>query len=808
MKKSHPRGHVILPIIRSMRPCDSGIRPCDRRSRMNGLPRFSSISLITLTALMTTAPSLSAVAASPGPIDPAAELDEVIVTSEKIKEDVRKVPASITVVSAADIADQHITEIADLARSVPNLSFSTQGGEGNQNIELRGISSTAGSSTVAVYLDDIPLTVRNLDTQGQVEPSFFDIQRVEVLRGPQGTLYGASSEGGTIRYISTPVSLDKFSGEVHSEVSWTKHGGANYKERGVLNAPIIPGELGVRAGISASSNSGYIDHFSPDDPSKLRAKGVNGDRSITARLELEWEPSAALNVKPSLLYQRFKSDDLNVLDLGSADLLSQHKRVVESGEDTLAVPSVAVGYDFGGADLTSVTSYFYRNFDRIVDGTFYNSGFIGSLIDGAGIVGLDGNLDGNQIGNIASPVHYQIRTQQFTQELRLASKPYVNNGSKLTWITGAFYSNQKLDSRDFETAPGLGNALTTVYGSGFATAPAFLQALGGPAPPVFLGDAVYLNNKLFNERQIAVFGEATYHILPELRATVGLRYLTAQTSLLRMGEFYFATGSPPAIKVVDRARPTTPKFTLSYDIDDDTSAYFTASKGFRLGGPNRPLPSFCPTTPASYGPDSLWNYEVGVKSLLLDGRLSIVGDAFFIDWKNIQVDINLACTFDYNTNAGSARSYGSEAEIRFKPISSMTVGIAGGYTNATLTSDVPSLGITRGQDVPGVPRWSADVSTRYNAAVGTNVVGFATADWNYLGASHGTVGVTDPDYKRPAYAVAAITAGADYHAWEFSVFAKNVFNDQKIIQRPNLQTVNRGYTLTPRTIGVSADFHF
>ena len=332
--------------------------------------------------------------------------------------------------------------------------------------------------------------------------------------------------------------------------------------------------------------------------------------------------------------------------------------------------------------------------------------------------------------------------------------------------------------------------------------------LGGPTVPVFPNDAVYLNNKLFNERQFAGFGEATYHITPELRATVGFRYLTARTSLLRIGEFYFATGAPPATTVVDRARPATPKFALTYDINDDTSVYFTASKGFRLGGPNRPLPSFCPKTPESYGPDSLWNYEVGVKSRLMNGKLSIAGDAFYIDWKNIQVDINLACTFDYNTNAGAARSYGSETEIRYRPISSLTLGLAGGYTNATLTTDVPALSITRGQTIPGVPRWSVDFSTRFNKAIGTDFTGFATGDWNYVGASHGTVGMSDPDYNRPSYAVFGLTTGANYKGWEISLFAKNVFNEQKVIQRPNLQTVNRGYTLTPRTIGISGELRF
>src|ERR1700676_1167678 len=185
-------------------------------------------------------------------VDSADQLQEVVVTSEKVKEDVRKVPASISVVSAADIAELHMLDIADLTRAVPNLSFSTQGGPGNQNIELRGISSTAGSSTVSVYLDDVPLTVRNLDTQGQVEPGFFDIQRVEGLRGPQGTLYGSSSEGGTIRNIANPVNLTHNSGEVYTDVSSTKHGGVNYTARGILNAPIKNDELAIRVGISAT----------------------------------------------------------------------------------------------------------------------------------------------------------------------------------------------------------------------------------------------------------------------------------------------------------------------------------------------------------------------------------------------------------------------------------------------------------------------------------------------------------------------------------------------------------------------------
>ena len=150
-----------------------------------------------------------------------------------------------------------------------------------------------------------------------------------------------------------------------------------------------------------------------------------------------------------------------------------------------------------------------------------------------------------------------------------------------------------------------------------------------------------------------------------------------------------------------------------------------------------------------------------------------------------------------------ARSYGSEAEFKLKPSSHVTLGASGGYTNATFVQDVPALSISSGQQIPGVPRWSSDLSAQFHSPVTASLEGFATADWNYVGASRGTVGVTDPDYVRPSYTVAGLTAGANYGHWEFSLFVKNLFNDQKIIQRPNLQTVNRGYTLVPRMIGIS-----
>jgi iron complex outermembrane recepter protein len=752
------------------------------------------------------------------------QLEEVLVTSQKVTEDVRRVPASISVISGAQIQSLHIIELADLTRSIPNLSFTSQGGPGNQNIELRGISSTAGSSTVSVYLDDVPMTVRNLDTQGQAEPSFFDVQRVEVLRGPQGTLYGASSMGGTIRYISNPVNLSKTEGTVYSDVSGTKHGGVNYTERGVINIPVITDQLGVRIGVSTTHDSGYIDHYSPDT-GQLLARGVNGNANTAARIALDWRPVDGLSIRPAVFYQYNRSDDLNVVDIGLPDPLSQEKRVQEGGKETIVVPALTAGYDTGWGDITSVTSYFHRRFVRTVDGTQYNSGFLGSAyldqassnpVTGAPgpITGLDGNLDGYLVGNVPSPVHYTVSTKQISQEVRVASKPYVPGQGAFTWIAGAFYSHQKIDSLDYEDAPGITNTIASLYGT-----PILNAVFGGPFPNDFL----YLQHKFYDEDQYAPFGELTYNFSGALRVTAGFRYIKSRVSLNRVGDGFinngFAASAPVTSEATMHGSATTPKIAATYDIDDNVSTYLTVSKGTRLGGPNRPVPvTVCGSdlaaigltkAPDSYSADSLWNYEGGVKSRLLDGRLSVTGDVFYIHWKNIQEDINLpTCGFDFNDNVGSGLSVGTETEIKFKPVSNLTLGLAAGYTHATLTSDQPSLNIQKGDAIPDAPQWSADFSTQYDVPLSDRVKGFATTDWNWTGTSHGTVLKMDPDYRRPAYNILGLTAGIDYDAWEFALFAKNLRNEQTIIQRPNLQSVNRGYTLTPRTIGISASLKF
>jgi len=762
----------------------------------------------------------------------SGQIEVITVTAEKRSENLKEVPASISVMSQTQLEDQHVQDITDLTRSTPSVSFSEEGGAGLGNLEIRGISSTAGASTVGVYLDDVSMSVRNLQTLGQPEPKFFDIGSIEVLRGPQGTLYGAGSEGGTIRFISNPVDLENYGGSIYSELSATDHSGgsANYNFNGVLNIPIIQDKLGLRIGAATITDAGYIDQVAPPTGYPIApatgaflANGTNTDRTNVFRAELKAVPLDGLTVTTSLFDQRLKADNTDVSVLGEGlPQWTENKAIQENDSDVLIVPSLTVNYDLGWGDVTSVSSYLYRRLDRTTDGTGENSEYYGETLDGAGVTGLDGNLHGAQIAALGSPVYYNSLNAQLSQEIRLASKPYSGTGLPISWIGGLYYSDDKVSNEDNEFIPGFNQTFTSLYGAAQFNNPAL--GFGGPLPN---GGQVYLSDRNYDERQYSAFGEVNYYITPALRATFGLRYLFANESLLRLGDYAFVNTTAASDLQTQEAPHThdyaaTPKFALNYDIDSDSSVYGTASKGFRLGGPNREVPSsICATgssslstyglanAPTSYGSDSLWNYELGGKFRALDNRLTVNPSIFYIDWKGIQQDFPLnSCGFDFFANAGTAASYGGELEIQAKPIPELTLGLTSGYTHAAFTQSLPNLGIEKGDPVEGVPRWSTTFSADYTTSITNSIDGFVRANYAMTGESHGVLNRTDPDYDRPSYGLLGASVGVAYGSWEFSIFGKNLTNDTKIIQQAAINTVEYGYTARPLTIGISANAHF
>ncbi len=740
----------------------------------------------------------------------AEQLETIVVTATKRKEDVTKIPLSVTVIGGEALEDQHITNMADLTRSVPNLSFSggaQGGGSGLSNIELRGISSQAGSSTVGVYLDDVSMSTRNLYSFGSAEPKFFDIDHIEVLRGPQGTLYGASSMGGTVKFVSNQPNVKDTESSFSAEASTTKTGGKNSLASGVYNTPLVPGEVGLRLGVQVGKTSGYIDQVSQADPTQIIARGINSENDLVLKAAVKWTPNARLAITPSVFYQRVKSDGLDVSHLTdiSGNPLPQNQTdqlLREPGTDKLLVPSLTIAYDTGAADLTSVTSYFKREFNRTQDGQAANSEFFGCCLIGPTPDGLAAAVNA-----LPSAVYLDNSARQFSQELRLASKPYDGKGNPLVWLAGIYLSDLKTKVTDNEPVFGINSTF-----AGFGASTADSNVLTGAYPNDFPNDNAYFSERRYTEKQSSVFGEATYYLSPALRLTAGARYLRATETLDRDGDFYFASG-PQHSSFTGKYHAFTPKVAVSWDVGPTNTLFASATEGFRLGGANRAIPySLCgaellgtyhlTAPPGTFDSDSLWSYEVGSKSNFFDNRLSINASAFIVKWKDIQQDIQLNCTFDFEGNFGKATSKGIEIEARARPVSNLTLAFFGGVTHATFDEDVPSINVNAGAQLQGVPKWNAALTGDYRFFSDGRITGFVRGAARWVGTSRGSFDPNNPDYSRPSYKTIDASVGASFDNWEVSLFAKNVTNYQTILQRPFVQFLTEAYRQQPRTIGV------
>jgi outer membrane receptor protein involved in Fe transport len=802
-----------------------------------------------------TPPALVNPSTQPAAPRTAARVEEVTVTSQKRRENVRKVPLSVTVLSGAQIRAAHIQNFADLTRAVPNLSFSSQAGEGLSNLEIRGISSSAGTATVAIYLDDVSLTTRNLPTEGASEPRFLDISRIEVLRGPQSTLYGASALGGTLRYISNPPVMDQFEGNVFSELSGTYHGSVNWDEQGVLNIPLVQNQLVLRLAGETGSDSGYINNINPANGSVIKY-GINSTGFNVVRGTLTWTPTDWLTITPSAFFQRFdqRDSDAQYLELPHDQT---PKLVAEPGRDNLIVPALTANADLGFANLIAVTGNYERQFTRTLDSSIYDNLAVYlcnpmdtavECTDNAGnpVFGAPNGLF-NALNNRPSQTFYSNTVRQWSEEVRLVSKPYVpgEGGLPFTWIAGLYYSDEHTTSTDTEF---VSNATQLFNQYGVSTSD----------PTVLYGTfpgAIGANNEVFqgltsyDTAQYAVFGEGTYYPLPNLRLTAGARYQFARDGESTYQNYFYDYGDPGLVTSVSHFYTFLPKFAVSYDITPDNTIYANASKGFRLGSENRRIPfiaseagasgtpsydlaqlGLTSNSPSNFGPDKLWNFEIGDKGRAFGGRVTFTGDVFYILWSDIQTEIPLVTSGDeFQTNAGSATSYGAEFEIRTIVTDDLTVGLSGSVVNATLDHGVVVnntliSGTFSGEKVPGVPDFNLTADVRQNFQINDNISGFATIAPEWVGESHGDVIDTNPDYKRPSYITLNASAGIDVGRWEFTVFGRNLTNNNKIIQRPDIQgsaspeyefdylgapTRNiQGFTLRPLTVGMNAALKF
>ena len=851
---------VIDPRMMSGAP--SELTPRSARSRRWAVATGAVLLLAAAVSFQGRAND-TAVAANTGPADTdhgqaeastEGQLQAIIVTATRRAQDIKDIPTSVSAIDANTLADHHVVSYDDLTRTVPGISFAAGPGPGLDNIAIRGVSSTSGSSTVGIYVDDVSVTVRNT-FDGTVQPKMFDLERVEVLRGPQGTLFGASSMGGTIRFITKKADLDESDISGSTDLSYTDHGGVNNDSYAVLNLPVVPGTFAVRIGADVSYQSGWINHYTPtatgngvgsdgnpivlyenDSTGVLSKRGINDILTEVARVSAKYVNGDGLTIIPEVLYQHTKAGD-SALYFLSMGLYNQDKHVAEPEDDQLFVPSLTVTQSFGSVELTSVTSYFRRAFDRTSDGTLYNSSiFANDLLPPA----LEGpqppgapyqapptqaqlTQAANIIGFLPSPVVYNTITNQISQELRLASKQPADIGIPMNWQVGIYFSDQRQGHIDDEHIPGLQADFQQIFGYNI-----YNSYVGSAAIPgvTYANDLIYYAHSHYNEKQIAPFGELTFEITPDLKATAGLRYVSAKSSFDFTAQGYFTVGLPSPYSEGSKYNSSTPKIALDYAINRDTNVYASVSKGFRLGGPTGPDPANVPGgscdqdyanlgipgAPLQYNSDSLWSYEVGSKGRYFDNRLSVNAAAYVINWQNIQQTIVLPiCGFAFTTNAGNANIYGSELEARASVTPSWTVSLNAGSTHAYITKTlVPDI-VGVGEDILNVPSFNATLSSDYQVPLNDDRSIFVRADFPWVGQSHAYYAATTvPFHYNPSYGILNSSVGLLKRNFDggkktlsVSLYAKNLLASKKIIQYPSVFQVEEGYTVQPLTIGLA-----
>jgi outer membrane receptor protein involved in Fe transport len=731
------------------------------------------------------------------------QLETIVVSAQKRTEELKDVPISMSVLGGEQMQQRQITSIDDLARSVPDLAITTYGNTGQSNYAIRGVSSTGGPSTlgqqtVGIYLDDVSMSTPTGASIGSTALKFFDIDRVEVLRGPQGTLYGASSMGGTIRFVSNQPDMTSLGGSVLTSLSDTEYGRLNYVAQSVLNVPLVSNTLALRVGVQVTQDSGWI---TANDPlTGSTTPHSNKENSDVVRVSLKYQSDdGSLTIVPTVFMQRFNAYGTNLFEPGTHFETTYYSP--NESTDKVFIPNLTVQKDLGWADLTSATSYFWRKYDGLLDST----------------AGLELPVVGFPW---PTPFAFPTQVTQPAEELRLASKSMQQSGLPISWIAGLYGSDSHTMVGNYlnlaGSFPAFQQALVNAYGADGAAAFGF-------AP---FGSNLYSQFSHAKIAQYSGFGEFSYAPIQTLIGTVGLRYLVAhETADNTSGGFY--NGGISSYITTIHSHALTPKFALRYVVSDTSSVYMNVAKGFRLGGTDLPVPTNTSnpvgagcladlqaiglgTAPVSYKPDSIWSYELGTKSSYFGNRLSVDAAVFHIKWSDVQQDITLNspqnCAFDFVTNAGQAKSDGVDLELRAKVTQQLTTSIAGNLTHAIITQPAPSTGASDGSWLNGVPRWTASAAGDYAVAVRA-ATGTANLSGHWVGPSHQGFNSTNSAFEQPSYFSLDGSVATYIEKWRLSLFAKNILNQDKALQQ-NLNNPQFIQTLRPRTIGISAEAKF
>ena len=701
----------------------------------------------------------------------AGGIQEVIVTAQKRRERASEVPSSISVLGQAQLENQHVSQLSDLTGFLPSVQIVDGGTPGQTQISVRGIPTLGPGAVVGTYLDDTPLGSSSNFSRSSafvLDLLPYDITRIELLRGPQGTLYGSSAMGGLLKYVTNDPDLQELSGRVGGGISSVKGAHDNgWEARTVVNVPVIRDVLAIRASVANTVTPGYVDN------SLSGQHDINHVQQQYGRVAALWRPNDSVTVKLSALRQKIAADDNSSILLDPVSRQPSFgdgatgKLVAEPFDKTVDYYAAIVNVDLQWADLLSASSYSNTETHQTSD-----------LSQQFGVAFPA--LAGVPAGISAFPLGLNLR--KFTQEVRLSSK----SGGALEWLVNGFYTRERSQNFQLATAQSLD---------------------GAPIPGLDPLLDVSLPST-YNEK--AVYGQVTYKLTPVFDMTGGLRY--AKNNQDYVQNVTAGVLAPVGVSGgTSSENVTTYLASARYHLTPDRMLYARVASGYRPGGPNLALPG----VPTSVKADTLVNYEVGMKSLFLDKRVSVELAAYQIDWKDIQLTAASPNGITYLVNAGTAKTRGLELTTNFRLTPAWRLGFNTAYTHARLTEDAPSVFGKAGDAIQGIPSWTAALTTDYSFD--------AWDGWSpHLGGGYAWTGKresgqsSDPLSNRlPSYGLLNMNADVSKGAWTVRAYAKNLADSHANTMLTNVQnalTGQVGYLMAnrpqPRTLGIEVDMAF
>ena len=744
------------------------------------------------------------------PSDGDQSVEKVVVTAQKREQAAIDVPASVATVNAERLSRSGAVRLEDYAAQMPGMSV-TAVSRGFSSVVLRGISTGISQPTpgTAFYIDEAPIgSITAYATGSTLTPDLdpYDLRRVEVLKGPQGTLYGAGAVGGLLRYVTQPADTQRLGGMVSIGTHRISEGGNGHEARGSLNLPLVRDKVGLRISVLDRNDAGYI-----DDPQR-GLKDVNKATTRAARVALDVKITPDWALQAWGLTQRFRADGLGIQDMnlirtaGAADQLTpttgelQHSSTVPEKQGTdFDVFNLTLKGRAGGFDLVSSTTYQKVGADVTVDATPSLGALYSTILAS---LKLPMTLGGQ--------THQIIDTKRWSQEFRARSTAL---GERLSYEGGLIFnkedSTNRLPPENMFVLPGMGPLPTLPSVPLPAPLPDNLTRFNGPLFNAMLGVAY---------KEYSLFGNATYSVTPHLDLTAGLRFSHVDQHFTQNYQPSIVIRAPGTVFEEDQTiRKTTYLLSAIYKVDDKTAVYGRVASGFRSGGPSAlPASVASPTIGGpTFNPDTLTSYELGYKAALAGGKASIEAAVFQTDWKNIVVqrgDTINGATYQHFVNAGDAKVQGAEATLLLFPTRGLTLRATAAYTDSRLTQDAPLASGKDGDRMPFVPKWTASLAADYRFPMAGHSA--------WVGGAIGYIGERRSDFSGvsdvtnvPSYTTLGLNAGIEVGQVRVTVYGKNLTDERGLnhvntlnrILAPNV--VSAG-VIQPRTFGIHLAYRF